>query len=159
MVCMYVAKTPYMLERPHVLVVACSDGRLQSSIDDFLGTGLGIREYDRLMVPGGPGALTGNGMEHSRCSHMNAEVEFLIEAHQIAKLILLFHGPAPDGLPTAVCADYARVLATEDPAEIRRIQERDAQLLREQFTRFREVAITTLWAEVNRDLSVQFVEG
>ena len=36
--------------RPRVLVVACSDGRLQTATDDFLTDELGLTEYDERAV-------------------------------------------------------------------------------------------------------------
>lgn len=146
----------YFLDRPQVLVVACSDGRLQCAVDEFLNEGLGISEYDRLMVPGGPGALAGHGFEYSRRDRMMGEMQFLIEAHGIRKLILMFHGPAEDGPEIAVCADYARARNTVDPARIRAAQEHDAQQLLREFAAFTTVDVSAVWAEVKADLCVQF---
>src|SRR6187551_1717699 len=39
-------------ERPHTLVVACSDGRLQEATDTFLGRELGLTQFDRFYMPG-----------------------------------------------------------------------------------------------------------
>ena len=41
-------------------------------------------------------------------------------------MILLFHGPALNGPPHAVCADYKRKLPWSTPAMLREQQERDA---------------------------------
>ena len=54
----YVSERRWSEERPRVLVVACSDGRLQEAVDDFLQNHLGILDYDRLYAPGGPGAYS-----------------------------------------------------------------------------------------------------
>lgn len=147
----------YFLDRPQVLVVACSDGRLQRAVDEFLNEGLGISEYDRLIVPGGPGALAGHGFEYSRRDRMMNEMRFLIEAHGILRMILMFHGPADDGPEIAVCADYARARNTSDPRRIRAAQEQDAGVLLKEFASFRDVEVSAVWAEVRQDLSVQFV--
>lgn len=48
----YLSERPWNAERPRVLVVACSDGRLQQNADDFLCNHLGISDYDRLYMPG-----------------------------------------------------------------------------------------------------------
>src|SRR5688500_18091508 len=39
-------------ERPHILVAACSDGRLQGATDAFGSRALGIQDADRLYTPG-----------------------------------------------------------------------------------------------------------
>ena len=154
---LHLSDARYFLDRPQVLVVACSDGRLQRAVDEFLNEGLGISEYDRLIVPGGPGALAGHGFEYSRRDRMMSEMKFLIEAHGILRMILMFHGPADDGPEIAVCADYARARNTDDPKRIRAAQEQDAEVLLREFASFRDVEATAVWAEVRQDLSVQFV--
>ena len=42
---------PWDPARPHVLVVACSDGRLQEATDAFLDRVLGIRRCGRSRTP------------------------------------------------------------------------------------------------------------
>lgn len=99
-------RTPrWVPDRPRTLVVACSDGRLQKGVDDFLHHRFGLTDYDRLYVPGGAGALAASGMEFSRATRFRRECSFLIEAHQVERLILLFHGPSENGPPETVCAD------------------------------------------------------
>ena len=88
---------------------------------------------------------------------MMNEMKFLIEAHGILRMILMFHGPADDGPEIAVCADYARARNTDDPKRIRAAQEQDADILLREFSSFREVEVSAVWAEVRQDLSVQFV--
>ncbi len=48
-------------DRPHTLVIACSDGRLQEQTDEFLHRQLGLSGFDRFYVPGGGGALASSG--------------------------------------------------------------------------------------------------
>jgi hypothetical protein len=118
---------PWNPNRPHVLVVACSDGRLQEPLDDFLSRQLGISHYDRLYLPGGPGALSCAGVEFMRASRMADEIKFLIEAHKIEDVILMYHGPGEDGPDEAICADYRRIYRWLSAAEIRKQQERDTE--------------------------------
>jgi len=99
---------PWDPERPRVLVAACSDGRLQEATDKFLDRALGVRQYDRLYVPGGGGGLASSGAHFLRARELRRECQFLVEAHGVEHLILLFHGPAPGGPAEAVCADYRR---------------------------------------------------
>ncbi len=118
---------PWNKNRPHILVVACSDGRLQEPLDEFLHDALGIVYYDRVYLPGGPGALSTAGQEFTRASRMTDELQFLIEAHQIEEVILIYHAPAPDGPEEAICADYRRVYRHLDAEEIRQQQVKDTE--------------------------------
>lgn len=148
----------WRIERPHTLVVACSDGRLQVQIDEFLREGLGVQEYDRLYLPGGPGALATSGDEFARSERATAELTFLLDAHQIESVLLLFHGPGPGGPRGSVCADYARKLRHDDPATVRRQQEADAgEVLRRVFA-FRRVEVRALFCDVREDLALDIVE-
>lgn len=120
----------WTVDRPKVLVVACSDGRLQEVTDDFLSEKLGIVRYDRLYAPGGGGALAHTGRDFTRAQQMRTECRYLIELHQIERTILLFHGPAPTGSPDAMCADYVRKLPQESVETLLKRQAEDAHELR-----------------------------
>jgi hypothetical protein len=138
-------------------VVACSDGRFQEEVDEFLQRHLAIDHYDRVYVPGGAGALATSGAEFIRGQRARAECQFLIEAHGIERVILMFHGPAEDGPPEALCGDYVRRLPTSAPAGIRRQQERDAaQIRREGLSAGIRLEIYS--CEVTSDGVVRFVE-
>jgi hypothetical protein len=121
----YVSRHAWNDERPHTLVVACSDGRLQQNLDDFLNNHLGIHRYDRLYAPGGPGALTSHGVEFLRSDQFRREYLFLVKAHAIEEILLIFHGPSPDGPEQALCADYRRIYPRYSAHQIREQQERD----------------------------------
>ena len=114
-------------DRPRILVAACSDGRLQEATDAFLARALGVRQYDRLYLPGGGGALAASGSDFLRAEKVRQECRFLIEAHRVDHLILLFHGPAPGGPPEAVCADYRRKHSWHRPDQVRAQQEADVR--------------------------------
>ena len=126
----YVARDPWNSARPGVMVIACSDGRIQEPVDEFLAT-MGVTHYDRLYVPGGPGALTSGGVAFMRADQFRRECAFLIQAHGVADVFLIFHGPAEDGPPEATCADYRLKLPHHTPNQIRAQQQRDSdELLR-----------------------------
>jgi hypothetical protein len=128
----YQTQDPWTDRQFDALVVACSDGRFNEHLDEFLRRQLAIACYDRLYVPGGAGALATSGAEFLRAQRIRADCQFLIKAHSIKRAILIFHGPAADGPTGAVCGDYLRRLPTSTAAEIRLQQERDArQLMRE----------------------------
>ena len=121
----FISQNPWSVNRPHVLVVACSDGRLQRGVDEFLSHELAVVDYDRLYLPGGPGALASSGIEHMRSERHRREFLFLLEAHEIEKVILLFHGPAEDGPELALCADYMRAMNTTDREAVIQMQNKD----------------------------------
>ena len=118
---------PWDPERPRVLVAACSDGRIQEATDAFLARALGVRQYDRLYVPGGGGGLSASGAHFLRARELRRECLFLVEAHGVEHLILLFHGPAPDGPAEAVCADYRRKHPWYRPDQVRAQQDADVR--------------------------------
>jgi hypothetical protein len=143
--------------RPHILVVACSDGRLQEATDAFLAAALGVRHYDRLYVPGGAGGLSSSGREFMRAREVRRECRFLVEAHQVERLILLFHGPAVDGPPLSVCADYLRKQPLARAEQIRAQQEADmGELLehRDEFAGEARVAVYRFEVAASGGLSV-----
>ena len=149
-------RRPWTEQSPDTLVIACSDGRFQEEVDEFLRDHLGIRQYDRLYVPGGAGALATTGIEFVRSDRFRNECRFLVGAHGIQRAILLFHGPAEDGPAEAVCGDYARRLPTSPPDALRRQQDRDAEQI------WRDglgagVVLEIYRCEVTGDGGVQFV--
>lgn len=115
--------------RPSVLVVACSDGRLQEATDDFLARELQIHQYDRFYVPGGPGALATSGYEYMRSGNLQSECRYLIHMHGVKQVVGIFHGPSEYGPMEAACADYRRKFAVASIAELRAMQEEDARRL------------------------------
>lgn len=138
-------------------MVACSDGRLQQAMDAFLASSLGITDYDRLYLPGGPGALAANG-DYLRADVARRELEFLLHAHELERIVLLFHGAAGDGPEHATCADYRRRLYGRPREELAARQEHDAAVLIKQISRHGKATVRAFRAEVARDLSVRFDE-
>jgi hypothetical protein len=118
-------------------VVACSDGRLQEQTDEFLHKQLGLAGFDRFYVPGGGGALASSGRDFLRAQQLRRECAYLVQLHEISRVILLFHGPSDKGPADAVCADYRRKLPWATPALLRDRQRVDALEL---------IEIRTEWA-------------
>jgi hypothetical protein len=121
----------WSVERPHTLVVACADGRLQEATDAFLHRELGLDRYDRFYVPGGGGALASSGRGLFSAQPLRRECEYLVTLHEIARVILLFHGPAEDGPADARCADYRRKFPHASAREILLRQYQDFVELRD----------------------------
>jgi hypothetical protein len=143
--------------RPRVLVVACSDGRLQEATDAVLADALNIHRYDRLYVPGGGGALSSARGEFSRAHEFRRECRFLVDAHHVDHLVLLFHGPAADGPSEAVCADYRRLQEFAPASQVRTQQAADVRDLigrREEFGGAARLSIYRLEVTANKELAV-----
>ncbi len=117
---------PWNRQRPKALVIACSDGRLQENVDEFLEASLGITHYDRLYTPGGPGAFVGLE-EMSRAYQLRKECRALVTLHGIEDIVFLFHGPSADGPEEACCGDYKRKMQGHSADEIRARQNQDAE--------------------------------
>jgi hypothetical protein len=137
------------------MVVACSDGRLQEPLDEFLNVELGIAYYDRLYLPGGPGVLSFAAGHYVRASRMADELQFLIEAHQIEDLILVYHCSGEDGPDEAICADYRRNYLSFDARKIREQQEIDtSEIVRGPLRSFPTDRIQAYRLEVNAKLAI-----
>jgi hypothetical protein len=143
-------------QRPESLVIACSDGRLQENLDDFLHRGLGITHYDRLYAPGGAGALASRGGELLRPGQFQRECQFLLRSHAIRDLYLIFHGPAEGGPEESLCGDYRRKLPSATTTEFRKRQEEDADELK-RVDWGSAVRVHTYRCEVRGDNRIQFV--
>ncbi|HZO89616.1 MAG TPA: hypothetical protein VFB38_14910 [Chthonomonadaceae bacterium] len=155
----YTSAKPWSQTRPKTLVVACSDGRLQKGIDEFLEQHMGVVDYDRLYTPGGPGALAASGYELLRADQFRREFAFLMQAHGTEEVILIFHGAAEGGPEHATCAHYKRLMPNAPRAEIARQQERDAEeVLRQAFIGLAKVRVHVYRAEVAADNSVRFMD-
>ncbi|HET7234443.1 MAG TPA: hypothetical protein VFJ16_30800 [Longimicrobium sp.] len=154
----HLARDPWNPARPGVLVIACSDGRLQEQVDEFLAA-RGITHYDRLYVPGGPGALSSSGVSYARADQFRRECMFLFRAHGIEDVYLIYHGAAEDGPADATCADYRLKLPTHTPAQIREQQQRDAhEMIRDGFGWNVNPRIHSFRCEITGRGAVQFVE-
>jgi hypothetical protein len=148
----------WVRERPRVLVIACSDGRLQRATDEFLSYEFKITDYDRLYLPGGGGALCPSGRDFMRANQMQQECRALIEVHRVEQVITLFHGPAADGPPESICADYARKMQGEPAERVRAQQTDDArELLAERWQWAGKTLISMFRCEVQGSGKLQFV--
>ena len=155
----FVSSYIWEIERPRILIVACSDGRYQLSLDEFLNHHLGITHYDRLYAPGGPGALATSALSYFRGEQFRQESAFLVDAHGLEEIIFIFHGPMPkEGPPDATCADYRRKMHGANTQEIYKQQEADLQeAVRAVLKANKEMRISAYRAEVRADRHVQFV--
>jgi hypothetical protein len=130
---------------------------MQENLDDFLSSELGIEHYDRLYIPGGGGALAASGMELLRNDRFRQECRFLLEAHAVEQLYVIFHGPTEDGPEEALCADYRRKFPWASMAELADQQARDAIDLK-RMDWGNGVQLFVYRCEIRGDNKVQFVE-
>lgn len=151
----FVSRHTWSADRPSVLVIACSDGRMRAHLDDFLNNHLGISAYDRLYLPGGPGGLASGAAEFSRAAQMVSECRFLLKSHGTGEVILIFHGATPDGPDEAVCADYSRKHSDRD--RVPEMQEIDLkELVRTAFAGKDAPKVSAYRAEVDGDMRIRF---
>lgn len=88
--------TAYMSEvryepRFDAAAIYCCDGRFASACDRFLDKDLGLTHTDRLVVPGGPGALVGHEGAALEAEALLEDLRFLVEAHGLDRLVLIMH--------------------------------------------------------------------
>lgn len=144
-------------ERPHTLVVACSDGRLQEATDAFLNRELGLTQFDRFYVPGGGGALASSGRDFIRAQQLRRECAYLIKLHGVTRVLLLFHGPAVGGPAAAICADYRRKMRWASPDAVALRQRQDsAELIERRSEWAGNAAVSSLRCEVHEGGRISF---
>ena len=95
----------YERKRIHAAAIYCSDGRMGEQFDDFLQSGLKLPRYDRVALPGGPACLADHQQSHVQTQGVVDELKFLIEVHELKRIVLLAH----EG-----CAFYATRLELRD---------------------------------------------
>jgi hypothetical protein len=69
------------------LLIACSDGRL-TGVLDALQQELGVEDCERMLVPGGPLALTRTGAERRVAREC---VAFIVETRAVRRVVLVSH--------------------------------------------------------------------
>jgi hypothetical protein len=81
---------PWSADRPHTVVVACSDGRFHQHLGDFMRNQVSKRP-DFLAVPGGPAAIDAwaSSFDHARV--LADSLAFLIDSHDIRSVWLVGH--------------------------------------------------------------------
>lgn len=94
-------------ERIAAIAVYCSDGRWNQHFDDFLTNGTNLSHYDRLTIPGGPGALADQPGVKATDRGALKELEFLVRAHELDRVILMQH---------VECAYYISILGIDPDA-------------------------------------------
>jgi hypothetical protein len=137
-------------EAARTLAVFCVDGRYARYLDEFFESTLQLEGADWLGVPGGAAALAGREAAEGDGEYLWREVDFLVEAHQIEHVILIFHED---------CGHYQRVLGSETPAEERaETQRSDAMKVVAEFgERHPSIGVKAYWQRGD-DTAVYFDE-
>lgn len=104
----YESSIPFRSDRVHAAAVYCSDGRFEEQFDEFLRQLLGTLLCDRLAVPGGPASLGLRPPMPEESRGIEAQLEFLVRAHDLRQVILIAHVP---------CAFYRERLQVPDDAQ------------------------------------------
>jgi carbonic anhydrase-like protein len=120
----FTSATPFESERVQAVAVYCSDGRYGDQIDAFLHQHLGLPNYDRLAIVGGPAWLGfRSSASISQYGLMRDQLDFLVHVHGLRRVVLLAHygcayylrrhvGDADSVLPTQIqdLRDAARTI-------------------------------------------------
>lgn len=131
----YVSRCAWLDEVDHVLVVFCSEPRYREAIGEFLGT-KGIVRYDQAVMPGGPAIILQSSFTFT---NDRARIKLLLEEHEIARVI---------GIAHFKCAYYRHRFEAIAPEEMRKQQEADLRLFREEIVKLApEVAVELYYAE------------
>ena len=119
----YVAETPFARNRVGALAIYCSDGRYNEPFDEFIGKKLGLPNYDRMSIPGGPAWLIYDSRRLQEASVSRSHIEFLVEHHQLTRVILIAHEN---------CGYYRKRLGCADEKEVERQQNEDMKKAKDQ---------------------------
>lgn len=87
----YRSDLPYERARIHAAAIYCSDGRMGDHFDGFLQNGLKLPRYDRVALPGGPACLADHPQAHVQAQGVVDELRFLVEVHELRRVVLLAH--------------------------------------------------------------------
>ncbi|MEX0886524.1 MAG: carbonic anhydrase [Phycisphaeraceae bacterium] len=102
----YTSDIPFEPRRIHAAAVYCSDGRFGDQCDQFLHEHLKLPNYDRVALPGGPGALAGHDRVAVDADAVMTDLRFLVDAHELERVVLISHSG---------CAFYALRLGLTEP--------------------------------------------
>ena len=101
-------------EHVRALVLCCSDGRFREALDEFLHEHLGLSRYDRLVIPGGPGAMAGGAGTWRQEESVLEDLRFAIQAHHTDTVVLISHED---------CGFYSVRVGVRGPEQCHRVRE------------------------------------
>lgn len=151
------SKPDWTGDLPIAIVVACCDGRTQRYLDECLAPYIGTSNYDRLYIPGGPGAFAKGETDEQRARSLSLweELKFMIQAHKLNRVVLIFHGAEPGGPRPAQCGDYGRIYPELDRDRVSERQRNDANEVKNAILKtFSRVQVDILSLGVTEDQKV-----
>jgi hypothetical protein len=100
---LFTSAAPFEPQRVHAVAIYCSDGRFGDAVDEFLHLHLGLPNYDRLAIAGGPAWLTYRSSAGLlQYGFVREQLDFMVQEHGLQRAILITHYG---------CAHYLRRLA------------------------------------------------
>lgn len=87
----FASQLPFNVERVGAAAIYCSDGRYGDQMDDFLHHGCGWPRYDRMALPGGPAAWSGQLAVLWDEYTLRKYLDFLVRSHDLRQLALIAH--------------------------------------------------------------------
>jgi hypothetical protein len=86
----FTASTPWSEERPHALVVCCSDGRWHAQLVEFIQHEVS-RYADLYAIPGGPAVLDPWNSSYDESRAFDQSMRLLAKYHDLAGVWLIAH--------------------------------------------------------------------
>lgn len=88
----FTSTQPFEPHRVHGIAIYCSDGRYGDHIDEFLHRHLGLPNYDRMAIAGGPAWLSyRSSASLVQFGLVRDQLDFLVKAHQLTRAVLIAH--------------------------------------------------------------------
>lgn len=88
---MYLVKTPSEPSPIQAVVLYCSDGRYGTATERLLQRALSLPRYDRLVFPGGAGALGSHPAAWRDAEALLESLRFLVSEHGLRRVVLVAH--------------------------------------------------------------------
>lgn len=138
----FVASTPWSVDRPHALVVVCSDGRWHAQMMEFIRARISERA-DLYAVPGGPVVLDPWCSTFDESRAFDQAMRLLEKYHDLQSVWLIAH----EG-----CAYYREKHPHFEPDAVRRRQIEDLEIARKKLReRQSELDVRLIFASKNGD--------
>src|SRR5947207_11048143 len=85
----FTSSAPFEAERVGAVAIYCSDGRYGDAVDEFLHDSLGLPNYDRLAIAGGPAWIgLRSSASISQYGLVRDQLDFLVQVHALRRVVL-----------------------------------------------------------------------
>ena len=138
----YRAERPWCADRPHTLVICCSDGRWHSQVVEFAQHKVSERP-DMLAVPGGAAVVDPWSSSFDESRVFDSALRLLLKYHELEAIWLIAHQG---------CAYYLERHPELKPDELRKRQEQDLERARAILTeRHPALEVRLVYAELEAE--------